>query len=629
MIELLIAMGLAAVLLPAFATGIMTTREGRAQQPQRSTADSYLREAVEAIRSVREKGWTTFAVNGTFHPVVVSGAWRLDTGIETTLDGFVRSIVISDGRRDTVTGNIVASGGTIDPSTKKISITVSWSLPYQSHVSSEFYVTRYLDNLLNLETTQAQFDLGSKSSVATTNVSGGEVVLSGGGHGDWCQPALTQWGFNLNHNAQGNAVYAAASATTNQAYVVTGDNNSSETFYDVNISSTYPPVATNNGNLTGQKKAYGVFGDQTYAYIATDTGGKQGVIIQLSNHQEIGWLDAGAGNVKGRSIAVSGNYAYLSANNGKVYVFDISTKTGTKSSSSSVTLSATAVKLIVYGSNLYAAMDATSNQLAIIPITGASLGTPAYITVAGQNGRDVFVDSTSIFLATGASASQAELFVIDFSTHLVIASQDTAGMDPSGVAAVTNNKVIIVGSGGYEYQVYNYSRSSKSFSTCSDGAGYLNIDSGIKSLATVVTADFAYSYIITGDSASEFKIIEGGPSGFSSTTGTFTSGPLDVGHSTAFNRLFWTADVPPNTSLQFQVAVADPISGSCTNANYAFVGPDNTGATYFTVAASIPLNDDGGNYQNPGQCFKYRAYFSTTDISTTPTLFDVTVNYSP
>jgi len=626
LVELMLAMGMLAIFLPALTTGLITSSSGKVQTENRQEATLLLQEELESLDVVRNAGWTSFATDGIFHTTVSGNTWILTPGVET-VSTFTRQVEISPVSRNN--GAIVTSGGTIDPSTKKITVTVSWVLPYSNNVTTTRYFTRYHDNLSQADSTQAQFDLGTKNSVATTNVSGGEVVLSGGGHGDWCQPALTQWNFNLNHNASGTAIYATASATFNSAFVVTGDNSASETFYDVNISNTYPPIATNNGNLTGQKKAYGVFGDHTYAYIATDTGGKQGVIIQLSNHQEIGWLDAGAGNVKGRSIVIYGNYAYLSANNNKIYIFDISTKTGTKTPISSVTLTATAVKIVINGSNLYAALNAISNQLAIIPINGGSFGTPIYVTVPGQNGRDIFLDSTSIFLATSTSASQAELFVIDPVTRLISASQDTSGMDPQGVAAVTNNKVIIVGSGGFEYQVYNYSRTTKSFSTCTGGAGYLNIDTGIRSLATVLTADYAYSYIVTGDSAAEFKIIEGGPNGSSATSGTYTSSAFDAGHSTAFNRFSWTADVPGNTTVQFQVAVADPVSGSCTTANYLFVGPDGTAGTYFTVPAAMPLNDDGGYYQNPGQCFKYKAYLSTTDVSTTPTLFDVTWGFSP
>ena len=116
-VELLVTMGLAALLLPALITGFMATRSGRAQQDQRLRATQLVSEAREAIRVVRENGWSSFAVNGTYHPVVSGASWSLVTSTET-LDGITRSITISDAYRDG-TGVLVSSGGNADAGTKK------------------------------------------------------------------------------------------------------------------------------------------------------------------------------------------------------------------------------------------------------------------------------------------------------------------------------------------------------------------------------------------------------------------------------------------------------------------------------------------------------------------------------
>jgi hypothetical protein len=625
-------MGLAAILLPALLTGLVASRSGKAQQLQRVAAVPLTREGIEAVRVVREAGWEEFAVNGIYHPLVSSGTWTLALG-EENVDGFTRSITISDVMRGPA-GEIVAFGGTPDPSTKLVNVTVAWDLPTASSVNIPMYVTRYMDNLTWLQTSEADFNAGINTGTAVENTSGGEVVLGGGGHGDWCKPALTQWGFNLNHSASGTAI----AAVSGKVFVVTGNNNASETFYDVNISDTYPPIAVSAGVLTGQKKAYGVFGDQTYAYIATDTQKKQGTIIRLSDHQETGWLDLGNASINGRSVVVINNYAYLSGTDNKIYIFDVSTKTGTLTAVGNVSLSGIGHKLVQVGGKLFVAIDATSNQLAIIPITGggSTLGTPEYVTVTGQSGRDVFVNGsgTRAYLATSAAVSQDELFVVDTESSSptfrnVLSSQDTNGMDPTGVVAVTNNKVVIVGLNGYEYQVYNYNDSAKIFSTCSGGAGYLNMDSGIRGIASVVEGDGdAFSYLITGDGAQEFKIIEGGPNGQASGGGTFESSVFDAGKITAFNRFEATSIQPSLTNVRIQVAVAAPAGGDCSTASYVYLGPDGTGVTYFGNSGVIPLVSSGG-YQNPGQCFKYRVYLSSTDLSASPIFEDIVINYSP
>ena len=163
LVELLVALGLAAILIPAFMAGIMASREGRGQQEQRLAATASLRESVEAVRAVRNKGWTSFAVNGTYHPVVEAGGWKLEAGSETAGD-LTRSVVISDYLRN----------GQVDPSTKNVVVTVSWSIPLANSVSSTLVLTRYLDNLVYTETTETQLNLGVKSGTNVTNTVGGK-----------------------------------------------------------------------------------------------------------------------------------------------------------------------------------------------------------------------------------------------------------------------------------------------------------------------------------------------------------------------------------------------------------------------------------------------------------------------
>jgi hypothetical protein len=97
----------------------------------------------------------------------------------------------------------------------------------------------------------------------------------------------------------------------------------------------------------------------------------------------------------------------------------------------------------------------------------------------------------------------------------------------------------------------------------------------------------------------------------------------------AFNRFEATADEPAGTEVKFQVAVADAPGGNCAAAAFSFVGPDSDPASFFYAGGPIPLDDDGIGYENPGRCFRYKAYLSTSHTSLTPVLYDVTVNYSP
>jgi hypothetical protein len=86
--------------------------------------------------------------------------------------------------------------------------------------------------------------------------------------------------------------------------------------------------------------------------------------------------------------------------------------------------------------------------------------------------------------------------------------------------------------------------------------------------------------------------------------------------NTFWSTLSWSATVPANTTLSFQVAGSDSFGGP-----FNFVGPDGTPASFYT---SSPANIT----QFFGKRFlKYKAYL-TGNSTTTPTLNDVTVCFN-
>ena len=324
----------------------------------------------------------------------------------------------------------------------------------------------------------------------------------------------------------------------------------------------------------------------------------------------------------------------------KLYIYDLTTRTGTHAPvNAGLTLSGTGKKVIVIDTTAYIATSGTTNQLQIVNVANpANPVITDQIPVNGGTGRDVYIDTnaTRAYLATALSATQPEFFIIDIEStsptyKTVRGSYDSSGMDPKGVTIVTGNRGILVGTGGTnQYQVINIANESSPVSC----AG-LQYATGVHGVASVLQSNgYAYSYIITGDATSELKIILGGAGGQYSSAGTFVSSPFDVTtvglNETAFNRFEATYNQPPQTSIGFQIAVADAVNNSCTNAVYSFVGPNRTTEVtdLFGQSGSIPLMDSG-NYHNPGRCFKYKVYFTSNDVTQTPELEDFTVNYSP
>jgi len=637
LIELVVAMGIFAIFFPALITGLVASREGRAQQEQRLQAIAIVKEIEEAVRSVRESGWSNFAQNGIYRPVVIGSSWSLASG-SATIDGFTREVVISDVYRD-ANGVIVTTGGTLDASTKKVTTTVSWGSPFSSSIEVVTYLTRFLENAAYTETTRTQFNAGTKSGVTVraTNppsvADDGEVLLGAGGYSDWCSPSLMTNKLDL----PGQGYASAVTAIEGKAFAGTGENSSGLAFMDILISNASSPSAILGSTFDGYK-TNDVFGETNYAYITTDTNSKEVVIINIGStpYTESGYFNA-PGNGSGNGIYVVGNVGYMTAGN-KLYTFDVSSKSGSRPilDSNGVTLAGTGTSVFVRGNYAFVSIAGAAAEMQIVDVSNPSnIIIVGQADVNGQAAKDVYVNTTAdrAYLATGTSSSQNEFFIINTSTKTgnrpVVGSFNTNGMDPRGLTLVPGNLAIIVGYNGVEYQVIDISNES-----LPQKCGEEDVNVNIHDIASVLEADGdAYSYIVTNDASGEFRIIQGGPGGTYVSSGEFESQTFNPGYQTANNRFTAIYSQPSGTELKFQVSMASLVSGSCPGTGgYTFIGPDGTPGTYFSPGSGIPVTfpfGTNGNYTNPGQCLRYKAYFSTTNQGSTPVLQEVTLNYSP
>lgn len=626
LIELLVTIGVASVLLPTLFTSFMVSREGRAQQDQRIQATFLLKEAQEVVRIVRDKNWTDFAVNGTYYPAVSGSTWVLAPGSETIND-FTRKIIISDTYRDS-SGTIVSTGGVLDPSTKKVQVNVSWNMPLATTVSSVVYITRH-KNITYTETTVDDFNAGVKDGVTVTDVWGGEVTLGAGGGGDWCNPNLSLAFLDLPKSGVANAI----SAIEGRVFAGTGENAAGVSFANVKITNTNPPTASILGTYDGYK-TNGIFGENDYAYLATDNNSKEVEIINLTTqpYTEAGWFNTPLSQNDATSVYMVGNKGYVTAGF-FLYVFDLSSKSGSRPLLGFPhLLLGTGTSVVVSGNYAFVSISGSPIEMQIIDISNPwSIFQAGYADVNGQDGKRVFVNSsaTRAYLATNVSESKPEFFIIDVSgktgNRPVIGSYDANGMNPKDLSVVPGNKAIIVGSGAEEYQVLDIADESHP-ARC----GGLNLQTDVNGIASVLEQDGdSFSYIITSDASSELKIIAGGPGGKSSSSGIFESQIFDATSEATFNNFSVNVIKPSETDIGYQVAVADAVSGNCSNATFDFVGPDGTSGTFFATSSAIPVAQNGGGFKNPSRCMKYKAYLSTSDPLQTPIFKDITFNYSP
>lgn len=110
-----------------------------------------LEEGMEVMRFLRDSGWDANIAplnTGVYYYLNFSaGIWATTSSQVLDIDGiFERTFIISDVYRN-VDDDIVTSGGTIDPNTKKITFSVSWLLREITITKTmSAYLTNILDN---------------------------------------------------------------------------------------------------------------------------------------------------------------------------------------------------------------------------------------------------------------------------------------------------------------------------------------------------------------------------------------------------------------------------------------------------------------------------------------------------
>jgi len=657
LIELVLVMGLAAIMLPALMTGLIASRNGKPQQSQRMQGVTVLKETEAAVRNIRSSNWaaiSSLTTNTPYHTALSSSQWTLIAGAYTDSNGITQTIVASDVKRDT-NGAIVQSGGTLDPSTKKITTTISWTKPIVSSISSDMYIAN-TKNASKTQTTNTDFNAGTHSSTIVTNSAGGEVTLDPSvGAADWCRPqdSIVE---TLTLPKKGNSISAPA---VGSAYIATGDGTAGASFVNVGIAYPTPPaspsasvVATYNGNY----QTNAVYSDGTYAYLAINGTTKQVRILNIATqpYTEVGTISVTGTNANG--VYVSGKYAYVTSDD-KIYKVDVTTKSGSHTPSISKQMNlewfeptVTAKQVVVTNNHVFVTVQGALAGLQVfktsdLTLTGVAqpsykvspqglyvntVGTRAYVAFSGGTGaygRGFFIVNTY---------EPESLWFFVFYLHYVVGSYNTGTTDPRGMAIAppaNSNRALIGGLGGTEYQVINIANEGNP-TYC----GGLDIPAGVTGVTGALDQYAnAYSFLLTGEVNDQFKMIKGGAGGGGggyAATGTFESSTIDATSSAVFNRFTANVNQPANTTIKMQVGVATiGGSGTCTDAQFTYVGPNGATSTYFTpngnaIAGAIPVETLAPFYQNPAQCFRYKVYFTNT-ASATPTLYDVTVNYSP
>lgn len=768
LVEVLVAIALASIILPALLTGIVASREGKSQTKQRLEAAALLREAEEATRSIREKGWSNLT-NGTFHPTIqgaeyiasicgflvnncsikydqyqgfsdslgqlhptftyspqaivevwatkpsssgcsglgcfapsnissltinglapntefivsicdftsnscsstfasfqgftngsgqlaanfpsyspqaivevwitkpassgctgsgclgagtitnmtISGlqagsSWSLLPGSEN-INGFTRKLTISDVFRDSV-GNIVASGGTLDPSTKKIQSLVSWSTPNPSQIESAIFLSRHLNNTTWEQTTVSDFNSGTHNGTTTVDLGG----------------------------PTGGAVELASSPVSTPEF--------GNKFIVDSISTVWPmysPIFATDLRFTAQNSktvnALRVYihneigNSPTYRYgLKNDNGSGRPVSSYLAS----GTLKATTNGWQ--RIPLNSN---VNLTAGSVYHIFIEHATGTIDTSNMIEIRATQPL-----NNLYPfdnSPDTSANSALFVKFFNSYLlqnKQPIYtleFTDGSLEGNPF--ESGDEFETFGTIVHGEQFQVTSPKTVLDInwLVRKKSSQNPEGPLIVTLENVTtgsILDSGnivtsGVVTQTYSYYKRTfanpiqllpgntyrvfVSAPNVSNARAYMvkRLNNATAQDLNSINFDGTNSvYHVTGFGAINFW--DAGGWFFTTQTGgsnsgEFTSQTFNAGSQVAFNNIIWSETLPAGTNIQLQVSVdGNP-----------FVGVNGPG-TFFDEPGAIPL------ISTVGQTIQFKAALTGNGTST-PTLQDVSINYSP
>lgn len=563
----------------------------------------------------------------TPYSFIISGNQIVIQPSTKTVDGITLWFELSSANRD-VSGNIDDLASNPDRYTRKVTFFAQWDDTYGIHQSMhDFSYINDWNTPRWQSTLTSDFGAGTFDSTKTVENGDGEVELSSIYFPDWCSPQENVTGYDI----PGTATVKSVFAQVGNAYLGTRGSTSGNPFTKLNLSGVSPVNVAVEGTFNGYN-VNEIYVDGNYAFLATTDNSKEVVILDVSSYPytEVGYVNT-SGSSDARSVIVDGNYGYVAAGR-YIYVFDLSSYTGHRNVVESVRVSGwfgTVSQIQKVNNYLYAVLDWDWYELAIISASNpTNLSITSKTSVNNQQVYDMYVsnDGNRVYFGTNESSYEDELFILDTtnknSTSSVIASFDTGGTTVRGIAVIPEDNILIyVGTGGEEYTVLDITNE-----TNPTRCGGFNVNSGIYDIDSLNDLDNnAFSYIITGDSNSEFKILRGGQgiggvSGYGYPSfGTYTSEIFDTTYANAgLSILSWDELLPVGSDIRFQLRSSD----NSNMAGSVWIGPDGTSSTYYTdhLGSLVNAATNGGRY------IQYKA-FLTGDTTSTPSLELVDLYY--
>ncbi len=430
-VEVIVAIAILAIGGSSIVILIVSSFRGGLSGGRQTEAVGILREGFEATRSIGLGAYNTF-VNGTYGLSASSGTWGF-SGSSDVHGDYTRSVTMADVNRDS-SGNITATGGTRDVHTKKVTTTVSW---LSAAVARTLSFTNYISNWDSrnfFHDTSTDFNTGVQANTQTYS-----DVDSDGAEGLQLTPPIAwfcaevEGGIDKAGNAAANDVVVSG----NFAYYVTDQESAGPEFFVVNITNPAAPTVVGSLELGASGRSISISGQ--YAYIASTSNTAEMQVVDITTSTAptlVGSLNL-SGNTDAQDVVVSGSRAYLTRENdaagSEFFLVNISTPSA-PTTISSLNLGNTSRGVQLSGSYAYVVTDASTAEFQVINLTVEA--TPTIVRTidlaSASAGMELDITGTRAYVVTANDAASNEFYVIDISTP---ASASVTGSADLGNAA--------------------------------------------------------------------------------------------------------------------------------------------------------------------------------------------------
>lgn len=641
LVEILVVVGILGTIVGVMMFFSIDTLRFHQNNRQKTSAAVQIEELSRALESMKSRNWDelySLIDAGALHLEFSNNRYSIVPGADTK-NGVNISFTVGRVLRDS-SRNIVSADGNEDIHTLHLQMEASWLdfMDQPQTVQSSIYVNNWSIERFD-DTTEADFSSGTLTQTYVHNADGGEIMLGTIFYPDWCNPSLSINQYDIPGTATATTVFAG----DGYAYLGTAGSADGISVTKLSISGVNPPVVAVDHEYDNYL-VNNIFVLGNYAYLATTDDNKEVVILDISvtPFVEVGHYN-GSGSANGYSVWVDSRGVGYLAQGRDVRTFDLGFTAGNPGSAaansgarpglgtvSMVWLIGTVSQIIVIDNYLYASLNNDWYELGIVNVSNPrSLNVTSQTSVNNQQVQDIYMsaDGTRAYFGTNSS-SEREFFILDTTVKTgarpIIGSYDTNGMSVRGIALIEEDKrVVLVGTGAEEYQgldITNESNPTK--------CGGMQVNSGIYDIDTIVDAEGnAFSYLMTGDSSSEFKILRGGPGGGGSNgygyvpEGYFVSRVFDTSSSSSkIYNFVWNGDLPEDTDIRLQLRSADTPNLD----SVAWVGPDGTSSTYFSGSTVNTLPEQLQNRRY----LQYRLYMTSSNISESPVFKDISIYYA-